>query len=400
MGRASPFLLSGYRVLDLGSSMSAFCGKLLSDLGMDVIKVEPPGGDPLRAEPPLASGHADREGSLRFAYLNSGKRGITLDITKPEGHSLFLNLVERADVVLESYEPGYLDNLSLGYEVLKERQPKLLMVSISGFGQSGPYRDYLAPDIVAVAMGAILYISGDPNLPPCMPPETQSYYYGSIYAAYGLMLALWQREEKGIGVHIDASIQASMALHEHVAYTYSLEGKVMKRAGSQHQHVAPANLFPCKDGYISLFAYERHWSAFLEIWQDHPKELEDPRWARNSVRRQHADWINPLVASFTAQFNKDELAFLLQKRGVPALPVNSPSEFVNDPHIQERGFFRSVTHPVLGSYKQACAPITVDGQRPDPAPAPLLGQHNRDIYGGELGLDHKRLEILAAQGMI
>ena len=396
----SASLLSAFRALDLSSAMGAFCGKLLRDFGIDVIKVEPPGGDPLRSEPPFAAGHADRERSLRFAYLNAGKRGITLDLSRPAGRALFLDLVERSDVVLESEEPGTLDKFDLGFDKLTKRQPKLILVSLSGFGRSGPYRDFLAPDIVTTAMGGLLYICGDPSLPPCMPPETQSYYYASIYAAYGVMLALWQREEKGIGVHIDASIQASLALHEHVAFTYSSEGRLMKRAGSQHQHVAPANLFPCKDGYISLFVTQRHWPIFLEMWKDHPPELDDPKLKLNLERRKNAHWINPLVESFTSRYAKDELSHLFQKHGIPALPVNTTSDFLCDPHIQDRGFFGTVKHPVLGSYQQPGAPFSIEGERPEPGPAPLLGQHNSDVYCDELGLDNQQLEILAAEGVI
>ena len=170
----STSLLPGFRVLDLTSSMGAFCGKLLRDLGMDVIKIEPPSGDSTRAEPPFAEGHAHREGSLRFAYLNAGKRSITLDITKDSGRKLLLDLVERSDIVLESFEPGYMGAQKLGYEDLIERQKKLILVSLTGFGQDGPYAHYKTPDIVGTAMGGLLYISGDPKLTPCNPPETQS----------------------------------------------------------------------------------------------------------------------------------------------------------------------------------------------------------------------------------
>lgn len=400
MGADSSALLSEYRALDLGSVMGAFCGKLLSDLGVDVIKVEPPSGDPLRREPPFASGHEDREGSLRFAYLNAGKRGVTLDLTRREGRDIFLELVGRSDVILECYEPGYMDSLGLGYGLLSKYQPKIILVSLTGFGQSGPYSNYQAPDIVTTAMGGLLYISGDPELPPCMPPETQSYYYGSLYATYGVMLALWHREVEGRGVHIDASIQASLALHEHVAFTYSLEGRSMKRAGSQHQHVAPANLFPCKDGYISIFVSEPHWSIFLEVWKEHPPELEEPRWRSNAERRAHADWLNPLVASFTSSFAKEELSLLLQEHGIPGLPVNRPDEFMRDPHIQDRGFFGPVTHPALGSYQQAGVPFTINGDRAKPAPAPTLGQHNSEVYCAELGLDRRDLDVLVADGVV
>ena len=393
-------LLSGLRVLDLSTAMGALCGKLLRDFGMDVIKVEPPAGDPLRSEPPFAKGHTHREGSLQFAYLNAGKRGITLDLTRVAGRGLFLELAQRSDIVLDSHEPGYLESVGIGYDVVVERNPKVILVSLSGFGQSGPYRDYAASDIVTTAMGGLLYISGDPTLPPCMPPEQQSYYYGSLYAAFGAMLALWQRETKGLGAYIDASVQAGLALHEHVAFTYSAEKRIMKRAGSQHQHVAPANLFPCKDGFISFFVTQRHWPIFIKIWEDHPKELDDPRWELNAERRAKADWLNPLVASFTSKYKKDELAHLLQKSGLPALPVNTSADFMNDPHINERGFFDTVTHPVLGSYKQPSAPFSVDGKRPAAMPAPLLGQHNSEVYSNDLGLGGDQLDILASEGVI
>jgi crotonobetainyl-CoA:carnitine CoA-transferase CaiB-like acyl-CoA transferase len=393
-------LLPGFRVLDLTASMGAFCGKLLRDLGMDVIRIEPPGGDPTRFEPPFAKGRQDREGSLRFAYLNAGKRSITLDIATESGRDLLRDLVARSDIVLESFQPGYLDTHHLGYETLLQRRPKLILVSLTGFGQDGPYAHYKTPDIVGTAMGGLLYISGDPTLTPCNPPETQSYYYASLFGAYGAMLALWQRETRGIGAYVDASIQASMALHEHVAFNYSAEGRVMKRAGSQHQHNAPANLFQCKNGWIALFVTQNHWPILLKVWEDHPPELDDPKWINSNLRRAHADYINAQVTSYTSRFLKEDLAELLQKQGIPGLPVNSPSDFMKDPHIQARGFFSTVTHPVLGSYPQPGSPFVFDGKRTAPAPAPLLGQHNDEVFCGELGLERRELEKLAASGVI
>ena len=393
-------LLPNYRVLDLSSSMAAFCGKLLSDLGMDVIKVEPPEGDATRREPPFAKGHTHREGSLRFAYLNAGKRSVSLDVAHSSGRKLLLDLVTRADVVLEDFSPGDLAECKLGYEALIQKQNKLILVSLSGFGQDGPYAHFKTPDIVGNAMGGLLYISGDPSMTPCNPPETQSYYYASLFAAYGTMLALWQRETRGIGVWIDASIQASMALHEHVAFNYSAEGRVMKRAGSQHQHNAPANLFQCKNGWIALFVTQNHWPILLKVWQDHDPALDDPKWINSNLRRQHADYINAQVTSFTSRFLKEDLAELMQKNGIPGLPVNSPSDFMKDPHIQARGFFGNVTHPVLGSFAQPGAPFMIDGQRASPRPAPLLGQHNLEVFCGELGLTVTELASLTAEGII
>jgi crotonobetainyl-CoA:carnitine CoA-transferase CaiB-like acyl-CoA transferase len=393
-------LLSGYRVLDLSSSMGAFCGKLLRDLGMDVIKVEPREGDATRREAPFAKGDTDREGSLRFAYLNAGKRSITLDIAAESSRKLLLDLVARSDIVLEDFTPGYLSTRNLGYEVLLERQNKLILVSLSGFGQDGPYAQFKTPDIVGNAMGGLLYISGDPQMAPCNPPETQSYYYASLFASYGVMLALWQREMRGIGAWIDASIQASMALHEHVAFNYSAEGRVMKRAGSQHQHNAPANLFQCKNGWIALFVTQNHWPILLKVWEDHDPALDDPKWINSNLRRQNADYINAQVTSFTSRFLKEDLAELMQKNGIPGLPVNSPSDFIKDPHIQAREFFGIVKHPVLGTFAQPGCPFMVDGKRDAPSPAPLLGQHNREVFCGELSLSTSELAALAAAGVI
>ena len=393
-------LLAGYRVLDLSSSMGAFCGKLLRDLGMDVIKVEPPGGDSGRSEPPFAKGQVNREGSLRFAYLNAGKRSVTLDITNESGRKLLLDLVARSDVVLETFEPGYLVAHHLGYDQLVAKQNKLILVSLTGFGQDGPYAHYKTPDIVGNAMGGLLYISGDPTMTPCNPPETQSYYYASLFACYGTMLALWQRESRGIGAWIDTSIQASMALHEHVAFNYSAEGRVMKRAGSQHQHNAPANLFQCKNGWIALFVTQTHWPLLLKVWDGHDPALDDPKWVNSNLRRQQADYINAEVTSFTMRYMKEDLAELMQEHGIPGLPVNSPADFMKDPHIEARGFFSPVTHPVLGTFLQPGNSFMVDGARTGPAPAPLIGQHNDEILSGELGLSANQLAALAAEGII
>jgi crotonobetainyl-CoA:carnitine CoA-transferase CaiB-like acyl-CoA transferase len=302
--------------------------------------------------------------------------------------------------VLETFEPGYLDAQHLGYGTLIERRPRIILVSLTGFGQDGPYARYKAPDIVGTAMGGLLYISGDPKLAPCNPPETQAYYYASLFAAYGAILALWQREMRGIGAHIDASVQASMALHEHVAFNYSAEARVMKRAGSQHQHNAPANLFKCKNGYISLFVTQNHWPILLKVWKDHPADLDDPKWINSNLRRAHADYINEQVTAFTSQFLKEDLAELMQKNGIPGLPVNSPMDFMRDPHIQARGFFNEVTHPVLGVFQQPGNPFVVDGKRGKSAPAPLLGQHNEEVFCGELGLSARDLAVLAADGVV
>jgi len=219
-------------------------------------------------------------------------------------------------------------------------------------------------------------------------------------ACYGTMLALWQRELRGIGAWIDGSVQASMALHEHVAFNYAAEKRVMRRAGSQHQHNAPANLFQCSNGWIALFVTQTHWPLLLKVWNNHEPELDDPKWINSNLRRKEADYINAQVTSFTMRYTKEDLAELMQKNGIPGLPVNSPSDFMKDPHIQARNLFSQVTHPVLGTFAAPGSFFTVDSKRAGPAPAPLLGQHNGEILGAELGLSAGQLAALTAEGII
>ena len=388
-------LLNGYVALDLTDLKGQLCGKLLRDLGFQVIKIEPPGGDPVRQVGPFKGDVPHREGSLRFAYLNAGKQSVTLDITQPKGFDLLLRLAEQADVVLESGLPGSLD-----LSALRKRNPKLVITSVSGFGQTGPQRGYLCPDIVGVAVGGLMYISGDPSLPPVSPPETQSYYFASVYAALGTLLALWQRGNDGQGRATDVSAQEAIASQEHLVRYAGFDHMNVVRHGSQHEHVAPANIFPTLDGYVYLFVARTHWQQFLDAWADHPAALDDPRFLDNDYRRQRADEVNEIVSSFTRRFRRDELAENLQKQGVPCLTVNSPTTFLRDEHIQARELFGDVQHPVLGKYLQTSFPLLVDGQREAPQSAPLLGQHTGEVLRERIGLEPTEIERLIAEGVV
>lgn len=393
------FLLEGYMALDLSDLRGQFCGKLLRDLGMTVIKVEPPGGDAVRRLGPYAGDEPGLERSLRFAHLNAGKQSLTLDLTRAEGRDLLLRLVEGADVLLESGQPGALDALGLGDAALRARNPHLVITHVSGFGQTGPYRDYLAPDIVSFAMGGLMYISGDAALPPVQAPETQAGYFASVYAALGTLLALWQRGADGPGHSVDVSAQEALSSQEHLIRTAAFDGFSIRRHGSAHEHVAPSNLFPTKDGYVSLFVTRPHWRRLLDLWKDHPAELDDPKWLPNHIRRAAADWIDPLVAEFTTQFTKEECAQLLQDHGIPCLPVNTPRDYAHDVQSQARGVFQPSEHAVLGQYSQVAFPAVVDGTRVPMAPPPLLGQHTHAILTERLGLSDADVALLFEQGV-
>lgn len=388
-------LLNGLLAIDLTGLEGQLCGKLLRDLGFDVIKIESPRGDPVRRLGPYKDDKPHLEGSLRFAYLNAGKKSVTLDIEQPDGWALLLQLVEQADVVLESGPPGKLDR-----EALRARNEGLLITSVSGFGQNGPHAGYSCPDIVGLAMGGLMSISGDPSLPPVKPPETQGYYFACVYAALATTLALWQRAKDGRGQSIDISIQEAIASQEHLVRAYGLNGESIARHGSQHEHVAPANIFPASDGYVYLFVTRAHWRLLLDLWEEHPRELDEPRWLDNDYRRAHADYLNEMLSRYTSQFRRDDLTSIMQQRGVPCLSVNTPRTFLQDEHISARRALTCAEHPLLGTYAQVSFPLLLDGQRQQTAPPPLLGQHTREVLLDGLGVSPDEYELLFSQGTV
>jgi crotonobetainyl-CoA:carnitine CoA-transferase CaiB-like acyl-CoA transferase len=390
-------MLAGLTALDLSGLQGQLTGRILADLGIRVIKVEPPGGDPVRGIGPFAADVPGKERSLRFAFLNGGKESVTLDLATADGRALFLDLAGRADVVIESFGPGRLAELGLGWDELRARNERLILASVTGFGQYGPRAAWKAPDIVGVATGGLMYISGDPDLPPVRPPETQGYYYASVFTAYGILLALWG----GGGQHIDCSMQEAVATQEHMIREAAFDGVAIVRNGSQHKHAAPANIFPCQDGYVFLFVLAPpHWKAFLAAWPDHPPELDDESLRPPQNRRARIDLINPAVEEFTRRHTKAELVELLQGNGIPCLPVNSPSDFLAEEQIRVRDFVGAVSSPAFGDYATPRFPALFDGARPPAAGPPSeLGSSNAAVYG-ELGLDAQDLELLAARGIV
>lgn len=349
--------------MDLTGLSGQLCGRILADLGMEVIKIEPPGGDPVRQLAPFIKSPDGKRLSTTFAHLNSGKASKVLDLESEAERAVFRALVEKVDVVLESFMPGKMESLGLGYKNLAAINPGIVMASITAFGQTGPMSQYLWSDLVALAVSGFLYISGDPSMPPCRPPETQAYYFGSVFAAAGLLAALYRRERTGRGDHVDVSMQEALATQEHIIRLYANEGQVLKRQGSQHGQVAPAKMFPCSDGYVYLYVTRQHWKIFLDVWKDHPAEMDGSEWLNNLYRRAHADKINPAVEAFTRQYTRDELTNLMQARGVPCVPVNTPLGFAGDEHVQSREFIASGEHAGFGSAKQPAAPFVIDGLR-------------------------------------
>lgn len=416
----SPVFLQGFRALDLTTLSGQLCGRMLADLGMEVIKIEPPGGDPVRKLAPFVKLPNGSELSTPFAHLNAGKASKVLDLDKEADREVFRKLVETADVVLESFQPGELDAKGLGYKSLTAINPGIVMASITGFGQTGPKKNLACNDLIALAESGFLYISGDPSLPPCRPPETQAYYFASLFAAAGLLAALYRREHTGQGDHVDSSMQETLATQEHIIRLWANEKQISKRAGSQHGSVAPAKIFPCRDGFVYLYVTRQHWKLFLTVWKDHPPVFDAPEWLNNVYRRAHADELNPAVQAFLSKYTMAEITDLLQAKGIPCVPVNTPMGFANDEHVRSRGFMAPVEHVGFGSTKQPAMPFVIDGARPAVGSVPVLDswrspshispvagersegvpRRERDMGGGNGPLDGMRIvsfdHVLAA----
>ena len=364
--------LKGFRALDLTDLSGQLCGRLLADLGMEVIKIEPPGGDPVRNLAPFVKSADGKLLSTTFAHLNAGKASKVLDLETDAGRAALRQLVETADVVIESFQPGELDAKGLGYKDLAAINPGIVMASISAFGQTGPKKNYACNDLVALAESGFLYISGDPSLAPCKPPETQAYYFASLFATAGLLAALYRRERTGQGDHIDASMQETLATQEHIIRLWANEKQILKRAGSQHGSVAPAKIFQCRDGFVYLYVTRQHWKLFLSVWKDHAAVFDAPDWLNNVYRRAHADELNPAVEAFIGKFTMAEITELLQAKGIPCVPVNTPMGFANDEHVRGRGFMAPVEHAGFGSTRQPAMPFVIDGARPAVGSVPPL----------------------------
>jgi crotonobetainyl-CoA:carnitine CoA-transferase CaiB-like acyl-CoA transferase len=416
----SPAFLQGFRALDLTTLSGQLCGRMLADLGMEVIKIEPPGGDPVRKLAPFVKLPNGSELSTPFAHLNAGKASKVLDLDKEADREAFRKLVETADVVLESFQPGELDAKGLGYKSLAAINPGIVMASITGFGQTGKKKNLACNDLVALAESGFLYISGDPSFPPCRPPETQAYYFASLFAAAGLLAALYRREHTGQGDHVDSSMQETLATQEHIIRLWANEKQISKRAGSQHGSVAPAKIFPCRDGFVYLYVTRQHWKLFLTVWKDHPPVFDAPEWLNNVYRRAHADELNPAVQAFLSKYTMAEITDLLQAKGIPCVPVNTPMGFANDEHVRGRGFMAPVEHVGFGSTKQPAMPFVIDGARPAVGSVPVLDswrspshispvagersegvpRRERDMGGGNGPLDGMRIvsfdHVLAA----
>ena len=376
--------LTGIKVVDLCEPEGQLCGRLLADLGAEVILVEPPGGNSGRRLGPFADGVREPEGSLSFAYSNANKKSIVLDLKTSEGRDQFRSLAQESDVILETFPPGVMEEWGLDHKRLSESNAGLVTASITGFGLSGPHAGYKAPSIVCSAMGGVMSLCGSADRPPVTEPANQSYHLASALAAAGVLLALRQRETTCRGQMVEVSCQEVQAFQQHVLVNYSANRNVLKRAGSRTPVGGgmPYGIYPTKDGFCHLVVIATsHWRSFVD-WMGRPDALTDDLWDNRHIRIANPDLIEPITAEFTRGFEKSEFFREGQARRVTTAPVNRPEEFVDDPHVCEVGLFQEVEHPILGRTKLVRPPFRLSGS-PTVVhkAAPLLGQHTEEMLG-------------------
>ena len=395
--------LEGVKVLDLSEYISGpYCTKMLAAFGAEVIKVEKPGeGDSSRRMGPFFEDKPHPEGSALFLYLNTSKKSITLNLEIPTGLKLLKELIKSTDVLVENFEPRVMPGLGLDYGTLERINPGLVMTSISGFGQSGPYRDYKATSIVNYALSGHLYINGEPDREPLQGPGPQPEYQGGLHGFLGTMMALYCREETGLGQWVDISNLECMAgFHQFTVTRYTYGVEIKERTGNRYESDHPITIYPCKDGYIALSASSRPQQELLYSLIGMPELIEDPRFQTVQDRIANADAFDNLILPWLKERTKDELFHTCSEWRVPCAPVSGPEELLNDPHYQARGFWVEVDHPETGKLTYPGAPFKMSETPWQVGRAPLLGEHNEEIYCQRLGYSKQDMVVLRETGVI
>ena len=412
-------LLAPFRVLDLTDELGFLCGKVLGDLGADVIKIERPGGDPARRLGPFCGNQPDPERSLFWFGFNNNKRGITLNLESPKGREIFLELAAKADFIIETFTPAYLDGLKIGYAALSRINPRLVQISITPFGQTGPYVKFKASDIEIMALSGCMSLTGDPDRPPLRVTFPQSYVWTGSYAAMGALAAHYHRELTGEGQQVDVSAQACLLWAFSHAHTFwDLNRQLERRAGSfmTGRSITGARMrvfWPCRDGYLNFIIYGgeagRRTNHALVEWMDSkgmaPDFLKHKDWQAFDIAQVTQDEIDQMeqpIGAFFQGVTKAEFFTEVVKRQMLGYPVASVKEIVADPQHEARQFWEKVEHPELqtsidypGGFAKFSEGACRIGRR-----APLIGEHNEEIYGHELKLAAGEIGKLKTQGVI
>jgi crotonobetainyl-CoA:carnitine CoA-transferase CaiB-like acyl-CoA transferase len=408
--------LSPYRVLDLSDENGQLAGRILADLGADTIVIEPVGGSPCRRLGPFYHHIPEPQKSLFWFSLNTNKRSITLDITGVQGKDIFKRLVKSADIIIESYSPGYMDDLGLGYRVLKEINPDLIMTSITPFGQNGPWRDYKDGDLVQMALSGLVYLSGEPGKEPLRIPVPQACLHAGAWAAAATTMALYGRQVSGRGQYIDVSMLESATWANYcVAEWWSYARLNNKREGTWRQQGLSRMqlIFKCKDGYVLLFiiggtmATKGEWKLVEWMEQENkcPDWLKGFDWSKldvSFVEQDFFDGLSTALSRFLADKTKNTLFDWAQKNELFLAPVNNINDLVANPQLKSRDFWVPVLHDELQVSLTYPGPYALLSETPIRIRrrAPLIGEHNQEIYAGEMRISPDELTKLKAEKVI
>ncbi|MFC1815897.1 CaiB/BaiF CoA transferase family protein, partial [Thermodesulfobacteriota bacterium] len=375
-------------------------------LGADVIKIEPPGGDPARKIGPFYKDEPHREKSLYWFHYNMNKRSITLNLQTIDGKELFRKIASKADIIVESFPAGVMDDMRIGWEALSSTNPRLILASITPFGQQGPWKNYKASDLVGSAVGGLLYTCGWPERQPEKIGGSQAYHMASVQATVAILMALCQRIKTQKGKHIDISMHASIPVTLMVtAPVYERTGNMGVRKGNWPAEAANG-IFPCQDGYIDFRLRLQRWTDFVK-WLDRDGmagELNEEKWKDPWYRErpENIQQIDDKFREFLMIHTKSELYEDGQKRGFEIAPVNTIREVANNVHLKARRYFVPVEHSELGVKLKYLGPPFGLSLTPWKIAkrAPLVGEHNQEIYQNEIGLSKRELTSLAEAGVI
>ncbi|MDE3089800.1 MAG: CoA transferase [Chloroflexota bacterium] len=375
-------LLNGARILDLSHMLAGpFGSMMMGDLGAEVIKIEPPEGDPMRAMGP----HFFGTESAYFICANRNKQSVTLDLSAERGRAVFYDLVKVSDVVFDNFRPGVVQKLKIDYATLKSINPRIICCSISGYGQNGPYRDRPAFDIALQALSGAMSITGSGDEPARMGIPMGDLA-GGMYAAFAIAAALFQREKTGEGCYIDIGLLDSLvSLLTYTAQYYFHDGVVPGPQGTEHLSVVPYGSFKTKDGHLVIAAFEEKFWQGLCRALDLLRLIDDPRFSDNDARRVHKAELNPILADAFLTRTTDEWMARLERERVPAGPINTLDRVFADPQIAAREMKVNVDHPTLGALPMVGAPVKVEGVPQKLAPPPRLGEHTAEVLSRLLG---------------
>ena len=389
--------LAGIKIIELANFIAGpLCGTLLADMGADVIKVEPPKGDMARATPPIRNGE-----SISFAALNRNKRSLVLDLKRPEAIEALLELARRSDVLLEAYRPGALEKLGLGADAVKAVNPRIVYTSVSGFGQSGPYRRRAGVNLIIEAFSGTLSVTGEPGKMPMRPGVQTADVFGALFATYATLSGLIGAGRTGEGFTADVSlVEASIAAAAWEAADCLETGQAPQPLGNRHRLNAAYQLFECKDGrYVAIgTSNDKHFADLMTVL-GLEAHIADPRFASYASRKQHEDALLELVEPAVCARESREIEAALMAVGLPCACVNNFKEVFDDPHMVARGIVKDIVHPRLGPMRAVRNPILLDHDNPSiDRYAPMLGEHSEEVLR-ELGYSATRIDEFFSAGV-